>query len=184
DSSTLSANDNAVTVKTLPSPWAHVVRGATEPDSISPAPADPVTAPEVSDKADVNPTRLKEPVLLLLLWVLLLGPIYLTRPGFKSSKLPSDGSTGVSQAPVVSQPPPKQVKPNLNSHNTNNNPNHARPRSVRRGGGTGSGGSADGGFVRPPQPPPLPPPFPKLGFKEEEELLTLTDALRFRSHYY
>ncbi|KAI7758285.1 hypothetical protein M8C21_009644 [Ambrosia artemisiifolia] len=174
DSSTPSSNDNAVTVKTLPSPWAHVVRGATDPDSISPPPADPVTAPEPSDNADgviksvwskpdpVEGTGSSSPVMGAASWPALSDS---TRPGFKSSKQPSDGSTAVSQAPVVSQPPPKQVKPNLNSHNNNNNnnnPNHARPRSIKRGGGTGSGGGAAGGFIRPPQPPPLPPPFPAL----------------------
>ncbi|KAI3730333.1 hypothetical protein L1987_61503 [Smallanthus sonchifolius] len=84
-----------------------------------------------------------------------------TRSGVKSvsgssedsSKPASDGSAGASQAPVISQPPLKQVKHTSNSHS---NQNHVRQRSFRRGGGAG----ASAGYSRPLQPPPLPPPFP------------------------
>ncbi|XP_076881742.1 la-related protein 1C-like [Bidens hawaiensis] len=72
-----------------------------------------------------------------------------TQTGVKALSVSTESSskpTTVSQAPVISQPPQKQVKPNLN-------PNHVRQRSTRRGG-------ASVNYNRPPLQPPLPPPFP------------------------
>lgn len=182
--------------KSLPSPWAQVVRGGTEPDltSSSPSPgvveripvfSDPVTVvevpaetqPEGSDGiTNCNAGAVKKsawnkpsangvvegtssPVMGAASWPALSES---TRSGMKplslssesSSKSTSDGSTVVSQAPVISQPPPKQVKPNANSHS---NQNHVRQRPMRRGG---AGGASAAYRPPPPPPPPLPPPFP------------------------
>ncbi|KAI7727475.1 hypothetical protein M8C21_002117 [Ambrosia artemisiifolia] len=78
-----------------------------------------------------------------------------TRFGAKSAS----GSEAVSQAPVISQPPQKQVKPSSNSNN-HHNPNNGRQRAMKRGGSVGVGGGASNRPTGPPTPPPLPPPFP------------------------
>ncbi|KAJ0847398.1 putative la-type HTH domain, winged helix-like DNA-binding domain superfamily [Helianthus annuus] len=190
DSSTATATHSADNDagKTLPSPWLHVVRGPIHPDSISPPPvadervsvsSDPVAPPlpEVSDgNADgVVKSAWSKPLVDGVVEGVTVSPVMgadlwpalseSTRPGVKSSFVSSESSSkpaidGSAQAPVISQPPQKQAKPNLNS---NNNPNHGRQRSFKRGGtgnaAAGAGG-ASAGYIRPPQPPPLPPPFP------------------------
>ncbi|XP_076910932.1 la-related protein 1C-like [Bidens hawaiensis] len=153
--------------KTLPSAWVHVVRGGIEPGSIAPVniisdpPAE--TAAATAEASDGNaggvvkwvwskPSVTSSPVMGAASWPALSES---TRTGVKSVAGSSDGSSAASQAPVISQPPPKQAKPNSNP-NHNSNLNH-RQKSVKRGG------AASGSYIRPPQPPPgppLPPPFP------------------------
>ncbi|XP_076885673.1 la-related protein 1C-like [Bidens hawaiensis] len=74
-----------------------------------------------------------------------------TRTGVKAALSVSTESSPkpatVSQAPVIPQPPQKQLKPILN-------PNHVRQRSTRSGGSTG------GASVHYNRPPLNPPPFP------------------------
>ncbi|KAJ8540889.1 hypothetical protein K7X08_001705 [Anisodus acutangulus] len=99
-----------------------------------------------------------------------------TRPGPKSSidssKPIPDGSTSVSQGPIISQSPQKQANVNANT-NSNANPTtpvRQRPMKYNKGsnsGGAGGGSGPGGGsFIRtpPPPPPPLPPPFPVLHY--------------------
>ncbi|KAK4348976.1 hypothetical protein RND71_031731 [Anisodus tanguticus] len=99
-----------------------------------------------------------------------------TRPGPKSStdssKSVPDGSTTVSQGPIISQSPQKQANVNANT-NSNANPTTApgRQRSMKHNKGNSSGGGASSGpgggaFIRtpPPPPPPLPPPFPVMQY--------------------
>ncbi|KAJ0496088.1 putative la-type HTH domain, winged helix-like DNA-binding domain superfamily [Helianthus annuus] len=133
--------------KTLPSPWLHVVRGPIHPDSISPPPladervsvsSDPVAPPlpEVSDgNADgVVKSAWSKPLVDGVVEGVTVSPVMgadlwpalseSTRPGVKSSFVSSESSSkpaidASAQEPVISQPPQKQAKPNLNS---NNNP--------------------------------------------------------------
>ncbi|KAK9059895.1 hypothetical protein SSX86_020599 [Deinandra increscens subsp. villosa] len=194
---------------TLPSPWAEVVRGGIEPDSVSQSPcsgsaernrnfSDPVTAVDATSPAETQPEGgdicnagggLKSawskpsangvvegttsPVMGAASWPALSES---TRSGVKlvsvssesSSKHIIDGSATVSQAPVIVQPPPKQMKPNSNSHS---NPNPVRQRPMRRGG---SVGGASVGHTGPPPFPlfdmyanlvPAVPEFPQPSFK-------------------
>ncbi|XP_009757102.1 la-related protein 1C-like [Nicotiana sylvestris] len=98
-----------------------------------------------------------------------------TRPGPKSSADSSkpipDGSTSVSQGPIISQLPQKQANSNANTNSNANPSTPVRQRSMKhRGGSSSSGGAGSGpgggGFIRtplpPPTPPPLPPPFPGM----------------------
>lgn len=99
-----------------------------------------------------------------------------TRPSPKSStelsKLIPDGSTSVSQGPIVSQSPQKQANVNANANsNANATTTPVRHRPMKYKGGSssgGGGGSGPGGgvFIRtpPPPPPPLPPPFPVMHY--------------------
>ena len=63
------------------------------------------------------------------------------------------------QAPIVSQPPPKQVKPNANQHS---NTNHGK-RPTKKSGSVSGGTSTTYNRPPPPLPPPPPPPFPLVG---------------------
>ncbi|KAL8218421.1 hypothetical protein R6Q57_021794 [Mikania cordata] len=190
DSSTASlahsGDDSPSGRSTLPSPWAQVVRGGIDPDSVSPstspAIADPVTAVDTqlegSDGGDncnaggvvksawskplANGVEegVTSPVMGASTWPALSES---TRPGVKSvsessAKSTADGSAAVPQAPVLSQPSPKQAK--QSTSNSHSNPNHNRHRSIRRGGGSAGGASAGHSRPMPPTPPPLPPPFP------------------------
>ncbi|KAJ4967142.1 hypothetical protein NE237_018991 [Protea cynaroides] len=83
-----------------------------------------------------------------------------TRASPKSStdslKALSDGSTTMSQGPVIASSPKKQSS---NNANPNSVPNHGFPvrqKSMKRGGG--GGGPANGGFTQSPPPPPPPQP--------------------------
>ncbi|MCD9560050.1 hypothetical protein HAX54_018480 [Datura stramonium] len=98
-----------------------------------------------------------------------------TRPSPKSSTDSSkpipDGSTSVSQGPIISQSPQKQANVNANPNSNANPTTPVRPRSMRYKGSSSSGsGSGPGGgaFIRhptpPPPPPPLPPPFPVMHY--------------------
>ncbi|KAM3304502.1 la-related protein 1C [Capsicum chacoense] len=96
-----------------------------------------------------------------------------TRPSPKSaadsSKSIPDGSTSVSQGPIITQSPQKQATVNANTNSNANPTAPVRQRSMKyKGGSSGGGGSGPGGgvFVRtpPPPPPPLPPPFPIMHY--------------------
>lgn len=94
-----------------------------------------------------------------------------TRPSPKSatdsSKPIPDGSTSVSQAPIISQSPQKQANVNANTHSNATPTTPGRQRSMKYRGSSSSGagsGPGAGAFIRtpPPPPPPLPPPFPVM----------------------
>ncbi|XP_059278956.1 la-related protein 1B-like [Lycium ferocissimum] len=183
--------------RSLQAPWAQVVRGGGEPEPQS-APASPLpekmsspekTLPEVStlpegseSNNDGNVGKVKKQAWnkplngVVVEAVTVMGGAVswpalsdATKPGPKSP-IP-DGSTSLSQGPIISQSPQKEANVNA-SKNSNANPaTPLRLRSMKynKGGsssGGGGSGPSGGAFIRtpPPPPPPLPPPFPVMPY--------------------